>query len=323
MNKGMEIRQAEMGFHPIPMDRDVFEGWYYRLWDERISLAVIVGFSWNQNGREVFVQTLDTVTGKSQRYDFDWSAVTLNDHPFRIQIAQNVFTQSSLYLHLPELEVRLKYGEITPLPYSWFKPTIMGPFSYLKAMECVHSVISLHHRAEGLVTIGSQAIPVQGLGYLEKDRGSSFPKEYLWFQSNDCGVPDSCFFLSAADIPFGPIHFTGLLFIVKLGSEIHWHATYTGCRLTSLSCGINEEQKTEVTLRLSQGSTNIAVTLIQGRTMALAAPVSGKMKGRVEESLEAEASVMILKGGKRIHESRWSHGGLELSQRKTSSSDDA
>ena len=156
-------------------------------------------------------------------------------------------------LELPELKVRLRLSGLTPLPFSRYAPTIMGPFAYLKKMECVHGVISLHHRMEGVVIANGRALPVAGVGYLEKDRGTSFPQRYLWFQSNQCGVADSCFFLSLASIPLGPLTFNGCLFVVKLRDQLHRFATYTGCRLESLRCRPFADGSGWAKLRFHQG----------------------------------------------------------------------
>ena len=52
----------------------------------------------------------------------------------------------------------------------------MGPFSYLSFMECYHGILSMKHSLEGTLSWNGQLIDfTNGIGYLEKDWGSSFP----------------------------------------------------------------------------------------------------------------------------------------------------
>ncbi|MGN0978195.1 MAG: hypothetical protein ACI4PH_09090 [Faecousia sp.] len=51
------------------------------------------------------------------------------------------------------------------------------------------------------------------IGYMEGDRGYSFPRKYAWTQ---CSFPDGALMLSIADIPVGGFHFTGVIGIVLL-----------------------------------------------------------------------------------------------------------
>ena len=196
--RAIQIRKEEMGLHSLGETKDYFEGWYFRLCDPRCSVAVIGGFSPQNSAAPFFIQTTDTLTNRSQWAEFGWADVVVRQSPFHLTLGSNEFSLTRVKLELPELKVRLRLSGLTPLPFSRYAPTIMGPFAYLKKMECVHGVISLHHRMEGVVIANGRALPVAGVGYLEKDRGTSFPQRYLWFQSNQCGVADSCFFLSSA-----------------------------------------------------------------------------------------------------------------------------
>lgn len=309
--KEEQLRRHEMGFHILKNGKKAFEGWYYRLTDERCSLAVIVGFSPEQAEKPFFIQTLDTLTERSQKVDFSWDQVHIEQEPFCLKLKENEFSLTTLKLDLDLVQARLQLTELTPLPFSRYAPTIMGPFSYFPKMECVHGVISLHHTMEGIVKLAGRTIPVKGIGYLEKDRGTSFPRQYCWFQSNQCGIPQSCLFFSLADIPVGPFSFNGVLLVIKIGKQIYRFATYTGCRLKSIVQN-KQGKETGLHLGLRQGLIDIILELKMGENCSLASPKNGKMTGTVRESLTAEAHVTLLKRGCRIHESLWKQGGMEV-----------
>ena len=314
--RAIQIRKEEMGLHSLGETKDYFEGWYFRLCDPRCSVAVIVGFSPQNSAAPFFIQTTDTLTNRSQWAEFGWADVVVRQSPFHLTLGSNEFSLTRVKLELPELKVRLRLSGLTPLPFSRYAPTIMGPFAYLKKMECVHGVISLHHRMEGVVIANGRALPVAGVGYLEKDRGTSFPQRYLWFQSNQCGVADSCFFLSLASIPLGPLTFNGCLFVVKLRDQLHRFATYTGCRLESLRCRQFEDGSGWAKLRFHQGGWQIRIRLECGPACSLASPHQGRMQGRIQESLRGQAHVTLLHHGVKVHESFWSQGGMELQWEK-------
>jgi hypothetical protein len=90
---------------------------------------------------------------------------------------------------------------------------IMGPFSFLP-MECRHSVFSMRHGVSGTLRLNGRLLDFEGgTGYIEGDRGRSFPKRYLWTQ---CSFPEGALMLSVADIPFAGARFTGIIGFVYM-----------------------------------------------------------------------------------------------------------
>lgn len=67
-----------------------------------------------------------------------------------------------------------------------YAPTIMGPFAYLKNMQCNHAILNLESQTHGYMKYQNQIYNIQGIIYQEKDWGNSFPKKYIWVQSNCC-----------------------------------------------------------------------------------------------------------------------------------------
>ena len=79
----------------------------------------------------------------------------------------------------------------------------MGPFAYFPFMECFHGVLSMKHRVSGSIVVNSKELIFNnGIGYIEKDWGRSFPKRYLWLQCNDFSTEETSIMVSIADIPF-------------------------------------------------------------------------------------------------------------------------
>jgi len=79
----------------------------------------------------------------------------------------------------------------------------MGIFAYIPKMECSHGVVSMNHGLEGILKINGEEIDFTGgKGYIEKDWGTSFPKQYIWIQCNNFKNQTTRVFSSVADIPF-------------------------------------------------------------------------------------------------------------------------
>ena len=106
-------------------------------------------------------------------------AIVRKERPFAI-LGNAVFREDGLDLELHEKSFSatgsLQFSVPSPIRYD-----IMGPFRYMPFMECRHSVFSMHHRVNGHLIINGTARYFQdGDGYIEGDRGQSFPKHYVW-----------------------------------------------------------------------------------------------------------------------------------------------
>ena len=179
---------------------------------------------------------------------------------------------------------RLYFGELLPIKYD-----IMGPFKYVPFMQCRHSVISMKHSVNGEIRInGKDYIFRNGEGYIEGDRGYSFPKEYAWTQSFFDG---GSLMLSAADIPFAGFHFTGVIGVIVLHGSEYRLATYLGARAVKTAEG-------EVVIR--QGDYSFSARLIEKKPLPLLAPVCGSMVRTIRESAACKAAYCFKKGGETL-----------------------
>ena len=288
----------EFALHLPKKDIPYFEGWYTRVHTDSKDFAIIFGISFDDKKKEVFIQYLDT--DKSKIFTFPWESFSYTSHPFQIKIDENLLSLNFIHLQLPNLEVELYHEQLTLLDTNWFSPTIMGPFSYLP-MECIHSIISLRHSIIGYIKDGNNYLELDGIGYMEKDRGTSFPSEYLWFQSNQ-NNDSSCFFFSYAHIPFAFSSFQGCICVLMLDKQYRF-ATYLGCRVT-----VNQKDKSVI---LHQYPYKLHVSFVYPQGHTLTSPKQGAMSGRVNETLEATAFVTLKKKSLSIGTWKFTYGGFE------------
>lgn len=294
--------EQEFALHMPAINKPWFEGWYVRVYTKEISFAIIFGLQTSKKKKSAFIQFLDTHTGKSRYVEYPWRDVHIHQHPFQLRIRDNRLSMTSLSLRLPQLQADLFHSALTPLKSSAYAPTIMGPFSYVP-MECVHSIISLHHRVSGTLKLSDAVFHVHGTGYMEKDRGTSFPSAYAWFQSNISEADQSCFFFSLAHIPFLKGSFQGCICVLMIRQHQLRFATYLGCR------AIEDKQNHQIILKQYPLELQIRFSGDKGTT--LASPKQGDMQGRIQETLRGEACVTLLCRGRSIRSWHFTQGGLE------------
>ncbi len=167
----------------------------------------------------------------------------------------------------------VRFGVFTPIKYD-----IMGPFHFVPFMQCRHSVYSMRHRVDGEIRVnGVSYVFRNAVGYLEGDRGPSFPKEYAWTQ---CSFPDGALMLSVADIPLGRFHFTGVIGVVVLHGKEYRLATYLGAKAVTIKNG-------EIIVR--QGNLCLRVKQLGLPGHPLQAPVGGAMTRTIHEHPSCKA----------------------------------
>lgn len=294
--------QQEFAFHQ--QEEPYFEGWYIKTVTANLTLAVIFGISKTKESTYGFIQTNDTLTG-SYYETFELEELHLeNQTEGTINFGKNQLTQQMLSLDLKNgCQCQLSFTNHVPLQSTWFQPTIMGPFSYMKQMECIHAIVSLHHQSTGTIQIQGVSYDGEGIGYMEKDRGVSFPSQYRWFQSNHCEETQASMFLSIARIPFMKMKFTGCICILMIQGKQQRFATYLGCR-TYPTSDVNK-------LILKQYPYKIIVEVQPEKAHSLYAPKLGELKFRIQESLTSKAIVSLYRYQKPIGVYHFTNGGYE------------
>lgn len=296
-----ETREEEFAYHEKER-APYFEGWYIKTVNEELSFAVILGISLTKEGRTAFIQTNSTLC-PSTYTSYEEEDIEIRRDPFRIQIGRTVLEKHQLILNLDNgLRCHLYFDKLTELKGNNYMPTIMGPFSYWKHMECIHSITSLHHFVRGKLMFGDHIYELpNAIGYMEKDRGRSFPPSYLWYQSNHCGIQDTCFFMSIARIPVGIASFQGCICILWIDGKQYRFASYLGCRIV---------KRKEVYI-LKQYPYKLLVRFSAKDACLLKAPKLGDMNKEVMESLHGEAIVHLYKREKKLYQLHFEKGGYE------------
>lgn len=265
-------------YHGAEKHGPYFEGWYLKhQTKEGDALALIPAIHIDRSGRRsASLQVIaDDKTWWLEYPDTEFCA---SRQSLWIQMEQSLFTDGKVWLDVERnglsLHGALQYGPFTPL-----KSDIMGPFRFLAGMECSHGVISMGHSLRGSLTLNGKRMDFSdGMGYVETDRGRSFPSAYLWTQCIWQEPRRSSLMLSIATIPMAVGRFTGCICAVLYEGQEYRLATYRGARV---------EQWSDAGAVIRQGKYWLEAELLEGHECPLKAPVKGGMARTIHESLRA------------------------------------
>ena len=269
--------------------KEYFGGWYFKSQSKTQTLAVIVAGHITGGKPSASVQIINDEGAWNIPFPAD--VYTVAEDGFTTTVGENRFEKGGLTLAIntPECTAlgSLTFGEWTPPKYD-----IMGPFCFVPFLECRHAVKSLWHTVSGTVTVnGVEYRFANDNGYIEGDRGRSFPREYLWTHCNFGQAGKDSLMLSIADIPFGLFHFTGLLCSIWHGGREYRLATYLGALAVYIG-------KNAAVIR--QGNEELLVKLLEKKAHPLFAPANGAMTRTIRESASCRALYRFRKNGKTI-----------------------
>lgn len=264
-----------------------FEGWYLKQQAEKGTVALIPAIHRQAGGHTTASLQVITEAGS---WNLPVSHFNYDRPGKRFQLEDSVVTPRGCRLNLAgkdvSVEGQLWFSGVTPPRYD-----IMGPFSLVPFMQCRHSVFSMAHRVNGRLRVNGQIYRFrQSPGYMEGDRGISFPSRYLWTQ---CSWKNGCIMLSVADIPFMGGHFTGCIGLIYGNGVERRFATYLGAKV---------ETADNVSIRVRQGDMRLSVRLLEDRAHPLLAPVEGGMGRTIHESIACRVLYDLQIGGReRLH----------------------
>lgn len=268
------------------LQKDYFKGWYFKCSNENKTIAFIPAFHRNNHKETATLQIITDDTA----FSIPFQSLQYRENPLAVKIGESVFSEKGIRLHIinDKLSVNgvLRFSGLSPIQYD-----IMGPFRFVPFMQCRHSVYSMRHRINGIITVnGQQYVFINGIGYIEGDCGSSFPKEYIWTQ---CHFRNGSLMLSVADIPLFGFHFTGIIGVVLRNGKEYRIATYLGAKVKHMD-------KNSVTVK--QGDYQLTARLLRKNSHPLAAPNHGLMNRTIHESASCKAYYQFSYKGKVLFE---------------------
>ncbi len=271
--------------------KNYFEGWYYKNINAETGISFILGIHTDKTKRKAFIQIITMNQSYFVNYaieDFYFEHV-----PFKIQIGNNIFTKTGIHLDIMDQNISvtgdIQYSNSQNIKTNWINPNIMGPFSFVLLMECYHAILCMKNKVNGIIYLNNDKFNFHdGIGYIEKDWGYSFPKSYIWCQANHFLKSDASLMVSIADIPFGLMTFRGLICVLMLNQKEYRFTTYNFSKITEY---VIDQHSITITLKRKSSVIKLQAEYDQG--FELAAPIKGKMEKQIVESISAVVKITL------------------------------
>jgi len=292
--------------------RKYFEGWYCKLvsFDEQHAIAIIPGIAiFDRQDRHAFIQTFNGIDHTTSYHRFPLDDFKAGKKVLDISIGNNHFTKNGMHLDLPEIKGQVFFSNVVSPASSLLSPGVMGWFAFVPRMQCYHGVVSLYHQLTGRTSGNFGDINWDnGIGYIEKDWGTSFPLCWIWIHSNhfNSNGPDSLM-ASVAHIPWMGRSFPGFIVVLRVDGKEYRFATYNN---SMMKCLVFDDM---VLLDFRRNDLHLSIIAHRGETASLHAPINGQMTGKLNESLRARVEVTLSRAGHDIWSSTGTTAGLDVS----------
>jgi len=279
--------------------KESFEGWFVKIDDQvnDLMISVIWGYSTHDATKHAFIQFTSSIDHQTSYIRYPMEELKWQVKPFVLQIGKNQLSEKGMILDFENNGVPVKgefeFGEFNPIKTSFLKPNIMGWLTYFPN-ECNHSIISMHHHVNGNLKIGEANWTFKDAhGYLEKDWGTSFPKEYVWAHAN--GWADSSFVFSNATVPVLGKFAKGFFLVLQHQGKEYRFSSIEGARMLKF-----EVTHDAFKAKVKKGKYIVTIEAKQNNPVALASPIKGEMSEHIKESLDGTIEIVMKLEGKEI-----------------------
>jgi hypothetical protein len=319
----MKLIRNPMLYQGRRKKKEYFEGWYFKqvTADGKATISVIPGISMDRSDPHCFIQVIACLEPdenpktafQTEYFRFSSEKFAYEDEPFSIRIDGNRFSEQEMTLHLVskaiELDGTVTFGPFHGIETSLIHPSIMGYFAYLPKMECYHGIVSMKHTLTGGFSLNGRDISYEdGIGYIEKDWGSSFPSSYLWLQSNHFDDANASVMCSVAKIPFLGGSFQGFICNLHLDGREYRFASYNRSKLD-----LHEFTPVHASMEFRRKQLILHVDARMEEGALLQAPHEGAMTHKIKEGLYGTIDIALMtKAGEMIFSGIGHQCGIEL-----------
>ena len=278
--------------------RRFFEGWYFRLTDpiRKKSLALIPGISLGTDSH-AFVQII-TDECETDYHRFALSEFSVSKKPLIIKVGSNLFSTQHLQLHLTgKIKVKglVKFTDLSPLRFN-----LMGPFGWLPNLPCYHQIISMKHYANGTLSVNNKTWNSAEIGYIETDKGHSFPHGHIWLQCNTFTDHELSLSLAVSEITWRRRSIPVCYALLTTPQQNYYLTTWLGAKTKLIAY---QGRNLQVVIQQRSLALTVDVLLPENYTVdnqLLVSPVNGDMHSHVNEILTADIRLSLTKNSKKI-----------------------
>lgn len=262
-----------------------FEGWYYKISGVDYTMSVIAGVSLG-NDSHAFIMLYDNKDlSEYVRYPLD--TVGFSDNVF-IKIDKNVFSESRFSLDIESnkniIRADIKFQNIISYPRKIIHRSIMGLLNYIPFQQCYYDIANIRSNTAGSVNINGKSYSINGgIGYVEKNWGTSIPKAWTWVQANRFG-DETSITAAVATVPYMKKIFTGVACIVYTGGKFYNLSSYKFAKVIKLD-------DKELCIANNQYELDLEITSKGGKFVK--APVLGDMSRTIMSEITADVKAKL------------------------------
>lgn len=287
-------------YHGANKNNNFFEGWYFKIVDRfnLHKLAIIPGVSYGNNKEDShsFIQIINgyDTTYNYLKYDVEDFKFNNSNKKFRVCVNSNIFTLDHLNLNIIEKDLNIKgylvFKNIVKWPSNIFSPGSMGWYNYIKFMECYSQVCILNGSLVGSLDLNNKTLDFTGGKiYIEKNWGKSFPKSWLWIQSNSFKNRSVSLTCSLGEVPFCKRKFQGHIIGLTIDNKFISFTTMNRSKVNINRLGNDitlTAQKRNLKLTLKTYTNDNEFILCNG-------PQNGTMSPMVKETLSGSLYLLL------------------------------
>lgn len=288
-------------YHGQNQYTNFFEGWYFKIVDSTATyaLAFIPGISRGKDplDHHCFIQVVNLIDHSYQYFRYSTNEFYSNPRHLKINIGLNEFSLSKINVQLLNSEEEIKgvlfLSPRTKWPDTKFNPGSMGFYNHFSFMECYSQVCALDGTIEeGHLKVNGKLIDFSnGKYYIEKNWGKSFPKSWIWIQSNSFNDQRATLTCSLATIPFPLVkEFRGFIIGVTVDNNFY---SFTSINKSSITLNVCDR---DIILCATRKHLHLVVkTKTNPHDFVLCyGPKDGEMVPLVEETLLGEIEMTLL-----------------------------
>tara|TARA_S200000501_G_scaffold106475_1_gene99922 strand:- start:6063 stop:7040 length:978 start_codon:yes stop_codon:yes gene_type:complete len=294
----MILKRPEL-YHGQSQKRPFFEGWYHKMSSKNGETFVAIPGIYRSginNNQTAFLMFYQGSSGKVDYIPYKVEDFQCDANSYQLKLGKNYFSLERVLLDFEHEHLNVK-GEIitnnlNPWPVSLIERGCMGWYGYIPTMECFHGILSMNHTLNGHLDINKDRISFDhGKGYIEKDWGKNFPKDWVWAQSNSFNESELSISASLATIPWKSYEFSGFIIGIHHKEKLYKFTTYNFSKILKIKFEDNA-----LFWVIKKGHLQLEITIRAGSTSGLLhAPDKTDMVPKVREFLDGEISFILKK----------------------------
>ena len=284
--------QKHNNFHFLHKKGPSFEGFYFKTAHaDGTTLVIICGFAKSKDKSHAFIQ-VSSQSLKTFYFEYPINALKTNKETFNFSVGNNTFTKQGIKIQEEDCEIKLSFSEFELWDRSYLNPSIMGVLTFVPFVECKHDIISPFLKVNGEAKLKSKTLHFQdNSGYIDKNWGISFPKNYFWGHISSFENPTISVQFAKARPKWLfwkiPVH----IGFLRINGEMHLFKSWKRGQMTMINVGQEE-------IHLKNNKYKIELKFDKGDHLNLRAPLNGKLDSTILERAGIRTLVTIYKKSK-------------------------